>query len=342
MVRKYLIFLLSVMLMVPGCGQTYNQGSLERNNGDQIGTNDDRFGTLGQTNRPIRTEEQEAQVRSITVLSGQDPLDQVNAYKMNGQTYVPLIQVLQLLNLNVKENDNVIQAGFTDVFIKVRNNSDQATIDGEKKTLSTPVISKDNQTLISIKDLQKVLGTDAEIKTDENKLSITIPYENEDYGFPDDVNLDDLQTDQEQPVDIPAVSAATADRIIRTARKFMGVPYVFGSPSGYTRTFDCSSFTQYVYGVHGIDLPRISRHQAKLGSYVPVKDLRAGDLLFFYWPGRFKSNKIVGHVGIYMGNGYMIHSAPNTPYTTEGVQIINLSDPDNAFRKLYLGAKRGG
>jgi cell wall-associated NlpC family hydrolase len=146
----------------------------------------------------------------------------------------------------------VIQAGFTDVFIEVRNNSDQATIDGEKKTLSTPVISKDNQTLISIKDLQKVLGTDAEIKTDENKLSITIPYENEDYGFPDDVNLDDLQTDQEQPVDIPAVSAATADRIIRTARKFMGVPYVFGSPSGYTRTFDCSSFTLYVYGVQEI------------------------------------------------------------------------------------------
>jgi cell wall-associated NlpC family hydrolase len=83
----------------------------------------------------------------------------------------------------------------------------------------------------------------------------------------------------------------------------MGTPYVFGSPSGYTRTFDCSSFTQYIYYQNGIELPRVSRHQAKLDTYVPIEDLRPGHLLYFYWPGRFKSNEIVGHVGIYMAMG---------------------------------------
>jgi cell wall-associated NlpC family hydrolase len=228
------------------------------------------------------------------------------------------------------------------VFIEVTKNSNQAVIEGESITLSTPVMSKGNRTLISTKDLPNILGADAEVKLDNNILTVTIPEENEEYGFPEDVNVEDFPTDQDQPKDVPALSAAKADRIIRTARKYIGTPYVFGSPSGYTKTFDCSSFTQYVFGLHGIDLPRISRNQAKLGRYVPVKDLRAGDLLFFYWPGRFKSNKIVGHVGIYMGSGYVIHSVARTRYSTDGVQITNMGDPNNGFRKLYLGAKRIG
>jgi cell wall-associated NlpC family hydrolase len=353
MVKKYVILLIPLMLLISGCGQAYDQGAdevaPERNtrdrlgmNDDQLNTNNDRFGTLGQTERRQLTDEKQPQDEFLTIFSGLDRLDQVKSYQMNGHTYVPLNQVLQLLNFNVKEEGSIVQAGFTDVFIEVTQNSDQAVIEGEKTTLSSPVISVDNQTLISIADLSKVFGADADVQSDNDRLTITIPAENEDYGFPENVNLDELPVDQEQPEDVPAMSATKAGQINRTARKYIGVPYLFGSPSGYTKTFDCSSFTQYVYGLNGIDLPRISRHQAKLGEYVPVKDLRAGDLLFFYWPGRFKSNKIVGHVGIYMGSGYMIHSVPRTAYSTDGVQITKISDPDNGFRKFYLGAKRIG
>lgn len=161
----------------------------------------------------------------------------------------------------------------------------------------------------------------------------------EEYGFKKGESLDDLPTFSEQE-SIPAVAAQTAEKIIETGRKYIGVPYVFGSPSGYTKTFDCSTFTQYLYGLNGIKLPRVSRDQAKLGKYVEKENLQPGDLLFFYWPGRFESNKIVGHVGIYMGKGYMIHSAPDTPVTTDGVQIMDLNDKENPFREFYLGAKR--
>jgi cell wall-associated NlpC family hydrolase len=347
MTKKWSILFLAALLLISGCTQANDQGfeaTPNRDDGGRYGVdNDNRFGTLGQTENQTRTQEngaQDSQAQSLNVFSGQDQLDQVNAYNRNGQTYVPLMQVLELLNFNVKEENNRVQAGFTDVFIEVTKDSDQATIEGEKVTLSTPVISRENETFISTKDLPKIFGADANVQLNNNRLTITIPEESEDYGFPNDVNLDDLPADEDLPEDVPAVAPSKAESIVRTALKFRDRPYVFGAPSGETRVFDCSSFTQYVYGVHGIDLPRISRHQAKLGRYIPVEDLRQGDLLFFYWPGRFKSNEIVGHVGIYAGSGYMIHSAPNTPYSTDGVQLTNLRT--NEFRYLYLGAKRVG
>jgi cell wall-associated NlpC family hydrolase len=244
------------------------------------------------------------------------------------------------LNFNIQEKDDTIQAGFTDVFIEVAKDSNQANIEGEEKTLSSPVISLNGEVFVSKTSLQEILGTGADVTLEQDQLSI---YFNEldNYGFPKDVNLNDLQVlnDRETSV-VPALASETADRIIRFGLKYKGVPYVFGASSGRTDIFDCSSFTQYVYGKYGIDLPRISRHQAKLGTYVPVKDLQKGDLLFFYWPGRFKSNDIVGHVGIYVGDGYMLHSSPNTPYTVDGVQLTDLTDPKTAFREMYLGAKR--
>jgi cell wall-associated NlpC family hydrolase len=345
MIRKWSILCLTTLLFVSGCTQANEQGyEATRDDVGQYGEdNNNRFGTLGQTGNQTRVQEnegQDPQARSLTVFSGQDQLDQVSSYNKNGQTYVPLAQVLELMNFNVKEENNRLQAGFTDVFIEVTKDSDQAVIEGEKQTLSTPVISEGNQTLISTKDLPKIFGADANVQLNNDRLTITIPEESDDYGFPEDVNLDDLPADEEAGEDVPALSSTQAAQIFRTAKKYTGRPYVFGATTGTTRVFDCSSYTKYVYGLHGVKLPRLSRDQAKLGKYIPVKELRQGDLLFFYWPGRFKSNKIVGHVGIYAGSGYMIHSAPNTPYSTDGVQLTNLRT--NEFRKLYLGAKRVG
>jgi cell wall-associated NlpC family hydrolase len=345
MTRRWWILCVATLLLISGCTQANDQGFDDTQ--DDVGRygvdNNNRFGTLGQTENRTRVQEnggQDTQARSLTVFSGQDQLDQVNAYSRNGQTYVPLVQVLELMNFNVKEENNRVQAGFTDVFIEVTKDSDQVTIEGDKQKLSTPVISEENQTLISTKDLPAIFGADANVQLNNNRLTITIPEESDDYGFPKDVNLEDLPADEEQAEDVPALSSTKAQQIIRTSRKYMNRPYVFGATTATTRVFDCSSYTKHVYGEHGINLPRIARHQAKLGRYIPVKDLRQGDLLFFYWPGRFKSNKIVGHVGIYAGSGYMIHSAPNTPYSTDGVQITNLKT--NEFRHLYLGAKRVG
>jgi cell wall-associated NlpC family hydrolase len=342
MKKKLLLLVLSTALFVSGCGNINPQG-IQPNTQDTTNRNGGQFGALQQPERTKLPQQADKkhQAQSLTIVSNEVELEEITAYETGGETYVPLIKVLSLLNYNVKEQDNFIQAGFTDVYIEVMKDSNHATIEGEAKTLSSPIISLDNQPYITTKALTEILGEKADIRAGEDRITINVEQEVEDYGFPENETLDDLPIDEDQPNDIPTVSSAKADRIIRTAASFRGVPYYFGAPSGNTNVFDCSSFTQYVYYKNGIKLPRVSRSQAKMGRYVRVKDLRQGDLLFFYWPGRFKSNKIVGHVGIYIGNGYMIHSAPNTPYTKDGVQISNLRTND-ALKKIYLGAKRVG
>jgi len=138
------------------------------------------------------------------------------------------------------------------------------------------------------------------------------------------------------PEAVPAIKNIDVNALLRTAKRYMGVKYKFGAKS-YPRTnrFDCSSYTQYVFGKYGIDLPRTSRAQARIGKTVSRKSLRKGDLLFFYVPGRFKTNKTVGHVGIYLGNGQMIHanSAPKN-----GVQIGSINKA--YWKRTFIRAKR--
>jgi peptidoglycan endopeptidase LytE len=94
------------------------------------------------------------------------------------------------------------------------------------------------------------------------------------------------------------------DRIILKSKKYLGTPYVFNAPSYRTDMFDCSSFTQYIFGVNGIALPRNSRQQFLVGTPVPLHRIQKGDLLFFTTEKRKKRKGVakIGHVGIYIGN----------------------------------------
>jgi cell wall-associated NlpC family hydrolase len=126
------------------------------------------------------------------------------------------------------------------------------------------------------------------------------------------------------------------DGLLREAQKYLGVKYQFGADSfEKTKRFDCSTYTQYVYRKEGVQLPRVAREQANRGNVVSRKSLRKGDLLFFYVPGRFKSNKVVGHVGIYMGGNRMIH-AINKP--KDGVQITEINKP--YWKESFMFGKR--
>jgi cell wall-associated NlpC family hydrolase len=86
-------------------------------------------------------------------------------------------------------------------------------------------------------------------------------------------------------------------RIARYAKKFVGVPYVYGGMS--PRGFDCSGFTAYVYRRFGIKLPHYTVTQFRRGRNVRVGRLRPGDLVFFHG---------LGHVGLYVGRGRFIHA----------------------------------
>lgn len=101
-----------------------------------------------------------------------------------------------------------------------------------------------------------------------------------------------------------AYSLSKANSIISLGARYLGTPYVFGASTKTTRVFDCSSFTKYVYGKKGIYLPRVSRDQAKRGYYVSRKNLKKGDLVFFYVNNRNR----IAHVAIYAGNGRILHT----------------------------------
>jgi cell wall-associated NlpC family hydrolase len=128
-----------------------------------------------------------------------------------------------------------------------------------------------------------------------------------------------------QPVNNPAPATHTqtrsqaefGDRIIRTGEKYLGTPYRYGARSGQTRNFDCSSFVQYVFGQNGVKLPRTATQQSYVGKYVPRNQLQKGDLVFFKLRS---SNGNIGHVGIYAGNGKLLHT-----WGPGGVRYDNMS-----------------
>lgn len=125
------------------------------------------------------------------------------------------------------------------------------------------------------------------------------------------------------------------ESIIIEAKKYVGAKYKFGALlSEAPKLFDCSSYTKTVFSSVGITLPRVSRDQASKGEYVKKGDLRVGDLLFFTNKDLYSDGR-VGHVGIYIGNGKMIHASSSL-----GVDITENVLNNRYWSKNYLFAKR--
>jgi len=87
------------------------------------------------------------------------------------------------------------------------------------------------------------------------------------------------------------------------AKSMLGKRYKWGGDGPYG--YDCSGFTKEVFEENGIELPRRSKEQAKVGRKVYKNQLRKGDLVFF----TSKHHTVVNHVGIYLGHGKFIHAS---------------------------------
>ena len=124
-----------------------------------------------------------------------------------------------------------------------------------------------------------------------------------------------------QPPAVAAPPLPAAARAVETALTELGKPYRYGAlgPS----TFDCSGLTKFAYGTVGISLPHSAAAQYQAGRRVNRNQLQPGDLIF--WRG-------LDHVGLYIGNGKMVHA----PRTGEVVTIISIDLGG------YLGAVRPG
>ncbi|PZD96786.1 hypothetical protein DNH61_06205 [Paenibacillus sambharensis] len=126
-------------------------------------------------------------------------------------------------------------------------------------------------------------------------------------------------------------SSSKADRVIELAMSYRGrISYDFGTRNQDRLIFDCSSFTQFIYGKAGVDLKWGTKDQKRQGSAVSKKNLRKGDLVFF----DTNNNGSINHVGIYMGSGKFIHNAPSA----DGLAINEINT--GWWSKHYVSARR--
>ena len=111
----------------------------------------------------------------------------------------------------------------------------------------------------------------------------------------------------------------SADKIINTARKYLGVPHCMGGKS--MKCMDCSGLLVTVFSRYKIYLPHNSEEQARYGKIITGMDkLRKGDLVFFI--RSYETDNFITHSGIYIGNNEFIHTS-----SKKGVTITLLSDP---------------
>lgn len=119
-------------------------------------------------------------------------------------------------------------------------------------------------------------------------------------------------------------SSSQGTEIANKALSYLGSPYVYGGTT--TAGFDCSGFTQYIYSKFGISIGRSSSSQGGYGTAVSKSELEEGDLLLFGSP--------INHVGIYIGEGKMVHAAN----ATRGVVIDTINS--GYYYTNYVGARR--
>jgi|SRR3712207_4167830 cell wall-associated NlpC family hydrolase len=118
-----------------------------------------------------------------------------------------------------------------------------------------------------------------------------------------------------------AASSSAAQVAVDTALAQVGDPYVYGATG--PNSFDCSGLTSFSYKAAGISIPRTSKAQSTFGTPVAKANLQPGDLVFFYSP--------VSHVGMYIGNGQMVHAST----AGKPVAVVNLDSMPS-----YVGARR--
>jgi cell wall-associated NlpC family hydrolase len=110
-------------------------------------------------------------------------------------------------------------------------------------------------------------------------------------------------------------------RVVKIAAQELGTPYRYGGMS--SSGFDCSGLVAYVYGKVGVTLPHNAAAQYAYGRAVSRANLRPGDLVFFHG---------LGHVGLYIGRGKIIHA----PQSGERVEVQSLAERSGSVQ----GARR--
>ena len=149
----------------------------------------------------------------------------------------------------------------------------------------------------------------------------------------------------------PSVSSnASVEKVIAAGMKYWGTPYEFGSNRSTTTTFDCSDFVRQAFkDALGITLPGDSRKQGAYvknkGNYTTdISKLKRGDLMFFMsykgskassYSGLNKQSQRITHVGIYLGDGKILHTYSNE---SGGVTTSTVTGKHWEYRFIFGGS----
>lgn len=117
------------------------------------------------------------------------------------------------------------------------------------------------------------------------------------------------------------------EQVVHTAYSQLGLSYLLGGTTPQ-EGFDCSGFMRWVFSMVDVKLPRTSRDQFAMGTAVDKANLIPGDLVFF------RNGRHIGHVGLYVGSDYFIHS----PNKRSEIMISKLGSA--GWANKYAGARR--
>jgi cell wall-associated NlpC family hydrolase len=154
-------------------------------------------------------------------------------------------------------------------------------------------------------------------------------YKNADqFLLTDWITEEELQQLQQAAEEEAASSEAAA--LVEYALSFVGCSYVFGATG--PNSFDCSGFTQYVYAHFGYTINRVADDQVNNGVAVDFANLQPGDLVCF--SNTYSSSDWITHVGIYIGDGKMVHAANSR----RGVTVDTITS--GYYYSHYAAARR--
>lgn len=301
-------------------------------------------------------------------------VDGINPIKIDGVYYVPLTQLAKILNYNsITFEEDTLTYEMTDGSTKLRatmggyrakkgneyinikpprwiNKTGYISMDAGSALFNVYMYFKPENGSIQIErparqyvvhsgDSLWMIARAHHITVDQlkaaNNLTSNAIYDGQILKLPPSQGKEMEPAKEHKPVPKQSGTAVKDKRnkVIEVGKQYIGATYKWGATlNDVPHHFDCSSYTMHVFQQIGINLPRVSRDQAAVGS--TVNNLTTGDLMFFTQTDAYSDGR-VSHVGIYMGNGDMIHAS-----SSKGVTITKnvLSNP--YWSKNYLFSKR--
>ena len=266
----------------------------------------------------------------------------------------------------IKDNKNDTDKEDTETIeeIKEQNSNEDENKNNsefEEKTMYTndyvnirkePNTTSDILMLVEINTELKVIGEEGnwyKVSTSEGDAYVSKDLlSNKKVNLTNRGNVDRISANKEETksesdtieIEEKETSSTTAFQIVSYAKKFLGVPYVYGGAS--SSGFDCSGFTMYVYKHFGISMGHGAQMQSKLGKAVNanknsksslLNNLEIGDLVFFL---DYETMDEIGHCGIYIGDGDFIHASSGSGYCVK----INSLLPGEYYNTRYCAARR--